>query len=114
MFKLRPQQISSYVMNRAVCDYGQGTSSTVKLSQMSPAGVAFWECDDATTNDNTGLFNDGASRPDENTSGRHDTVTPAAIFDGSARIMQIADWMEKMEEDGPNELWCAPDSPDGQ
>lgn len=114
LFKLRPQQVSSYVMNGAVCDYGQGTNILVKLTQLSPAGVAFWECNNTTANDNQNLFNDGASSPDENTSGRHGKVTPVAIFDGSARLMQLVAWTAKVNEPGPNELWCYPGSPNGQ
>lgn len=113
LFKMRPQQSSSYVMNGAVCGYGRPNTS-LKLSQSSPAGVAFWECDDANAYDNVTYFNDGASSPTENTSGRHGTVTPVGIFDGSARIMQLTEWTEKMNEAGPNELWCYPGSPNGQ
>jgi prepilin-type N-terminal cleavage/methylation domain-containing protein len=112
LFKLRPQQISSYVMNGAVCDYG-GITTQVKLTQLSPAGVAFWECANATAQENQNLFNDGASSPAENTSGRHGAVTPVAIFDGSARLMQLTAWTEKVNEAGPNELWCYPGSTNG-
>ena len=113
LFKLRPQQISSYVMNGAVCGYG-AIGTPVKLTQLSPAGVAFWECANATAQENQNLFNDGASSPDENTSGRHGAVTPVAIFDGSARLMQLTAWTARANEAGPNELWCYPGSTNGQ
>ena len=113
LFAMRQQQSSSYVMNGAVCEYGNITTP-VKLSQLSPAGITFWECDDATAYDNQHNFNDGASDPTENTSGRHGTVTPVGVFDGSARIMQLMEWMEKVNEAGPNELWCYPGSLNGQ
>jgi hypothetical protein len=112
-FKLRGQQISSYVMNGAVCDYGQ-IATPVKLSQMSPMGVAFWECANNTAEDNQTWFNDGASRPDENVSGRHGTVAIVGDFDGSARLMKLAEWSAKVSESGPNELWCYPGSANGQ
>ena len=112
LFKMRPQQVSSYVMNGAVCGYGD-INTPVKLSQVSPSGVAFWECANATAQENQELFNDGASSPHENTSGRHGRVTPVAIFDGSARLMQLTTWTEKVDEVGPNELWCYPGSTDG-
>jgi len=111
-FKLREQQVSSYVLNGAVCDYGE-LATPVKLSQLSPAGVAFWECANNTTNDNLTLFNDGASSPDENTSGRHGKVAVFGAFDGSARLMQLTEWTEKMNAAGPNELWCAPNTANG-
>jgi len=114
LFKLRPQQISSYVMNGAVCGYGLGNNPPAKLAQLSPSGVSFWECNNATANDNQHLFNDGTSRPDENTSGRHGNVAVFGTFDGAARWTQIADWTAKKNAAGPNELWCFPDSPTGR
>jgi prepilin-type N-terminal cleavage/methylation domain-containing protein len=113
LFKLRPQQISSYVMNGAVCGYSRALDPAVKLSQLNPQGIDFWECNNATATDNQVLFNDGASTPDENTSGRHGNVTPVGVFDGSAKLMQIPEWMEKVSEAKANELWCYPSSLDG-
>lgn len=114
LFKLRPQQSSSYVMNGAVCDYGRANNSVVKLSQLSPAGVSFWEGNNATVEDNEELFNDGSSSPDENTSGRHGASAILGSFDGSASLMRILTWEQKALEGGPNELWCYPNSPDGR
>jgi len=114
LFKMRGQQISSYVMNGAVCGYDRVLNPPVKLSQLSPSGVAFWECNNATAEDNQTLFNDGASSPAENTSARHGKVAIFGAFDGSARLMQLTAWAEKMDEAGPNELWCFPNSVDGR
>jgi prepilin-type N-terminal cleavage/methylation domain-containing protein len=113
LFKMRGQQISSYVMNGAVCDYG-GISTPLKLARLSPSGVAFWECANNNAEENQTLFNDGASSPDENTSARHGKVAIFGAFDGSARLMKLTDWMAKMNEAGPNELWCYPGSPNGR
>jgi prepilin-type N-terminal cleavage/methylation domain-containing protein len=114
LFKLRGQQISSYVMNGAVCGYGRALNPAVKLGQLSPSGVAFWECANMTVEDNTNLFNDGASSPDENTNARHGKVAILGAFDGSARFMDLLSWEQKMLEDTANELWCYPSSPDGR
>ena len=114
LFQLRPQQDSSYVMNGAVCGYTNVLNPPVKLSKLSPSGVAFWECNNATASDNEYLFNDGASSPDENVSGRHGKVAIFGGFDGSAQLMQITMWEEKMNEANANELWCYPNSPDGR
>ena len=114
LFKMRGQQISSYVMNGAVCGYGRGLNPPAKLARLSPAGVAFWECNNATAEDNQTLFNDGASSPDENTSGRHGRVAVFGAFDGSAQLMQLTDWTQKMNEANANELWCFPGSADGR
>jgi prepilin-type N-terminal cleavage/methylation domain-containing protein len=114
LFKMRGQQISSYVMNGAVCGYDLALNPPVKLAQLSPGGVAFWECANNTEDENQTLFNDGASNPDENTSARHGKVAVFGAFDGSARLMKLTDWAEKMDEANANELWCYPGSPDGR
>jgi prepilin-type N-terminal cleavage/methylation domain-containing protein len=114
LFQMRDQQISSYVMNGAVWGYTNALYPSVKLSRLSPSGVAFWECNNATAEDNRSLFNDGASSPDENTSARHGKVAIFGVFDGSARLMRLTEWTEKMNDPNANELWCYPGSPDGR
>ena len=114
LFKMRSQQISSYVMNGAVCGYDLALNPPVKLAQLSPGGVAFWECANNTEDENQTLFNDGASNPDENTSARHGKVAVFGAFDGSARLMKLTDWAEKMDEANANELWCYPGSANGR
>ncbi|HLP75725.1 MAG TPA: type II secretion system protein [Candidatus Paceibacterota bacterium] len=114
LFKLRGQQISSYVMNGAVCGYDLGLNPPLKLSRLSPNGVAFWECANRTEEENQLLFNDGASRPDENTSARHGKVAILGAFDGSARLMKLVEWATKKDDSQANELWCYPSNPTGR
>ena len=113
LFKMRGQQISSYVMNGAVCDYAN-IIPQMKLSRLSPSGVAFWECANNTALENQTLFNDGASSPDENTSARHGKVAIYGAFDGSTHLMALTEWAEKAQEANANELWCFPGSSDGR
>jgi prepilin-type N-terminal cleavage/methylation domain-containing protein len=113
-FLMRPQQISSYVMNGAVCGYYRAMNPPVKLAQLSPAGVAFWECANNTAVENQENFNDGASSPDENTSVRHGTVAIYSAFDGSANLIKLAVWADKVQSAAPNELWCFPGSSNGR
>jgi prepilin-type N-terminal cleavage/methylation domain-containing protein len=114
LFLLRQQQDSSYVMNGAVCGYGRGVYPPMKLGEMNPSGVAFWECANNTAQENETLFNDGSSSPDENTSTRHGSVTPYGAFDGSARLMAITAWTADAAVTNQNELWCYPESPGGR
>ena len=113
LFKMRGQQISSYVMNGAVCDYAN-VIPQMKLSRLSPSGVAFWECANNTVQENQSNFNDGASSPDENTSARHGKVAIYGAFDGSTHLMALTEWAEKAQEANANELWCFPGSQDGK
>lgn len=114
LFKMRGQQISSYVMNGAVCGYSLGLYPALKLSQLSPTAIAFWECANNTPLENQTLFNDGASSPNENTSVRHGNVAIYGAFDGSAGLMKLAIWKTKIAYNSANELWCYPNSPDGR
>jgi prepilin-type N-terminal cleavage/methylation domain-containing protein/prepilin-type processing-associated H-X9-DG protein len=113
LFQARPQQSSSYVMNGAVCGYQVAQNPPVKLAELTPEGVAFWECQNATLDDNIDLFNDGASYPSENTSARHGNVAPCGFFDGSARSMLLTEWASKVSVTTANELWCYPNDPNG-
>jgi len=110
---LCPSDDTNYVINGAICDYGNAINNEPKLAQMSPAGVAFWECNNANAADNINNFNDGSSSPDENTSGRHGKVAILGSFDGSAALMQLTVWTSKMQSGSANELWCYPGTPDG-
>jgi len=114
LFQMRGQQISSYVMNGSVCGYSRANNPPQKLSRLLPTGVAFWECANNTLADNQTWFNDGASSPDENVSGRHGKVAIYGAFDGSARLMQLTEWLAKIADPNANELWCYPDAPTGR
>jgi prepilin-type N-terminal cleavage/methylation domain-containing protein len=114
LFKLRMEQSSSYLMNGAACGYYRASANLyptyplVKLSQISPGGAAFWECTSNMT------FNDGSASPNEVNDARHGNAVIFGVFDGSARLMRLTEWMEKMNEPNANELWCYPGSPDGR
>jgi prepilin-type N-terminal cleavage/methylation domain-containing protein len=114
LFKLRGQQISSYVMNGAVCGYGRAINPPVKLSSLSPSGISFWECANNTPQENQYLFNDGASSPDENTSSRHGTVAMYGAFDGSANHLPLLAWSAMVADTNQNAAWCYPDSANGR
>ena len=101
-------------MNGAVCGYDRGLYPPVKLGELSPTGVAFWECANNTLSENQTLFNDGASSPNENTSVRHGSVAPYGAFDGSAGLMKLLFWTVQADQDIKNELWCYPRSDDGR
>jgi len=113
-FLMRGQQISSYVINGAICGFERALNPSVKLSAVSSAGIAFWECANNTPEENQTLFNDGASFPSENTSTRHGSVAVLSTFDGAASLMKIATWIAKAEDTNANELWCYPDSSTGR
>lgn len=80
-FNERVQQISSYVMNGAVCGYTNMIFPSVKLGELPPESLAFWETDERYPN----YFNDGASYPSEGISTRHHQGGIYGAFDGSVK-----------------------------
>jgi hypothetical protein len=110
LFAQRGQQISSYVMNGAVCGYDRMLYSTMRMASLSPDAVAFWETDERYPD----YFNDGVGRPSEGLSARHSQGAANSKFDGSASYIKFDVWYDMVEATSKNQLWCYPDSPDGR
>jgi len=110
LFAQRDQQISSYVMNGAVIGYNRMVFPCVKLGNMAPEAVAFWETDEAYPS----YFNDGASYPAEGVSPRHLQGAINSTFDGSASYIKFDTWYAEADQTNKNQLWCYPNSPDGR
>jgi prepilin-type N-terminal cleavage/methylation domain-containing protein len=106
----RQQQVSSYVMNGAVIGYDRANYPPVRMSQMLPDDVAFWETDERRPD----YFNDGASFPEEGVSARHLQGAIHASFGGTVRYIKLADWYRDVAKTNRNRLWCYPDSPNGR
>jgi prepilin-type N-terminal cleavage/methylation domain-containing protein len=105
----RPQQLSTYAMNGAVVGYMYMIYPPVKLSAMLPTDCAFWETDETEP----AYFNDGANRPDEGVSARHNQGGIQAAFDGSVSYVRFDKWAEEQNETNKNRLWCYPGQADG-
>ena len=110
LFTQRDQQISSYVLNGAVCGYDRMLSHCVRLGCMSPTAIAFWETDEHAPN----FFNDGSSYPNEGVSQRHLQGAMTGSFDGSAAFMKYDSWYDEADKADRNQLWCYPDSTNGR
>ena len=111
LFAQRAQQISSYVLNGAVCGYDRKLSPCVRLSEIVPSDcIAFWETDETDPR----FFNDGASFPGEGVSRRHLQGAMSGAFDGSVAFMKFKTWYELSDQKAKNRLWCFPRSADGR
>jgi hypothetical protein len=109
LFAQRAQQISSYAMNGAVCGYTNVLYPPVKLEQMSPSSIMFWETDET----HPAYFNDGANFPAEGVSKRHNQGGIYGAADGSVGFIKFVDWDIEANSATKNRLWCYPGSPDG-
>ena len=110
MFKYRAQQSTSYVMNGAVNGYSRERYPSLRLEEFAPDAVLLWETDEQEP----GFFNDGASRPEEGVSLRHDAGALCATFGGAVSYAKFADWYRDLLCTNRSRLWCYPDSPNGR
>jgi len=109
----RPQQDSSYAMNGAVSGFYYGTAHPeeppMKLSAFRPTDCAFWETDESDPHN----FNDGANKPNEGVSPRHNQGAIQAAFDTSVSYIRFDAWNKDVDDPGKNRLWCYPNTADG-
>ena len=114
------QHISSYIMNGAVCRFGQNSGGkTYKLSAFNPSAYAMWEPEitdfgGGTWGPNSGM--DASQYPNETEGIGHRHKKGANIMGFSGHVLFIT--YEKFEQEQrankPGLLWCVPDSPNGQ
>jgi prepilin-type N-terminal cleavage/methylation domain-containing protein len=109
-FPQRDQQSSTYVMNGAVNGYALDIFPPLKLSQMPPGGIVFWEPDE----NDTGNFNDGASSPDEGLTARHSQGGVYGVYNGAVAFMKTNIWDNGTAQLTANQFWCYPDSSNGR
>jgi len=120
-FIYRIQRVSSYIMNGAVCRFGNYSRPRYKISQFNPAAYVQWE--PKVNNEGGGpngpfAYNTGhdASQVPNSTEGignRH--VKGAGILGFDSRVHWIARLAFDQEATrAPGLLWCVPDSPTGQ
>jgi prepilin-type N-terminal cleavage/methylation domain-containing protein/prepilin-type processing-associated H-X9-DG protein len=107
------QNITSYVMNGAVCDYGP-TGMPEKLRAFKSTAALLWEAP-SFVNQEKGSINDGGNAPNEGISIRHKDGSNVAFADGHAEFWTwtqfVNDWQPSTT--WPGQLWCAPRSSTG-
>ena len=116
-WKNRPQQLSSYIMNGAIC----GTPGSVaaikwnKLSAFQQNAYIAWEPDLIL-----GGYNDGSSYPDnaypgEGPGPRHSKKgANLMVISGAVEFVQLNKWYSLASSLTRNEVWCDPDTGNGR
>ncbi|MCP5517195.1 MAG: prepilin-type N-terminal cleavage/methylation domain-containing protein [Verrucomicrobiales bacterium] len=119
-FRTRDNQLSTYVMNGAVCGYGGisgNTPNTHKLSAFNPSAYALWEPDEdyyiEMWNFN-GAYNDASNEPNNNCGVGRRHVKGAVImgFSGHVHFIQFEAFNRELSQK-PGLLWCNPGSATG-
>lgn len=104
----RPNQISSYGMNGAVCSFGNGNfmplNRSHRFSAFKATDILFWE----TGDQNAFWFNDGSNFPSEGISARHLSGAQLGQMGGSVSFIKLADYNAMQADPNKNELWCNP------
>ena len=119
-FKARPNKMSTYVMNGAVCGFGalSPAGASYKLTDFAQDAFFMWEPDDLNTTLGYG-YNDGSSYPDPAVDGglgrRHGKNGGIVLaVDGHVEFIKYDAWKRESETPGKNRMYCNPGSKDGR
>ena len=117
-FRLRANKMSSYIMNGAVCGYGQ-RSRSAKITQVwSPMCYIQWEPDEHLGNPPIGAFayNDASSFPDRNEGvGRlHVSGSIIQAVGGHVQFIKFAQFQAEQNNAKKGLLWWNPWSANGR
>ena len=111
VWKLSDVKFTSYLMNGAVIngdsgyDFSAGkVGKTYKNSDFKATDMLLWETDER----NPSYFNDGASRPNEGLTERHNTGATMGHFDGHVEYVKWKRYFQLVAEPRKNSLWCYP------
>src|SRR5581483_8607121 len=109
-WKLRSQKLSSYLMNGAVCSFGNISPSSYKSSSFRADSIILWQALET----NPGDFNDGSSSPDEGITKLHSIGTTVGVVDGHVEYLKTLKFNEEVSNPGKGRLWCRGLRPCGQ
>lgn len=109
-FRGRAQQLSSYLMNGAVCGYGAVGGRSYKAGQFRPDAIIFWQALET----NPGDWNDGSSTPSEGVTKLHSIGTTVGCVDGHIEYLKTENFYREAAIPTKNRLWCSPATPTGR
>ena len=112
------EALTSFMMNGACCDYGSPPRGHMppanKITHMRKDGIMFFEAAGSKTGGGGESFNDGSSNPNEESlADRHYKGADVAMFDGHIEWYDPQEFKALANFNGPNILWCNPDSKTG-
>ncbi|HVY70265.1 MAG TPA: prepilin-type N-terminal cleavage/methylation domain-containing protein [Verrucomicrobiae bacterium] len=112
----RKPRISSYIMNGAVCSYGNFPNKTYKLGAFNPSAYMMWEPDiknfGGTWGANKGFDASQYPNAEEGIGHRHKKGAVITGFSDHVLFIKYDDF-QKESARKPGLLWCVPDSKTG-
>jgi prepilin-type N-terminal cleavage/methylation domain-containing protein len=117
-FRARPNQLSTYIMNGAVCGYGAISPRTYPITAFASDAFVLWEPDDSNPIPGYG-YNDGASFPDpaiDGGLGRRHSKTGGEVLgiEGHVEFITFVAWKREAELLTKNRMYCNPGSANGR
>jgi prepilin-type N-terminal cleavage/methylation domain-containing protein len=119
-FKARPNKLSTYVENGAICGYGalKPDGNAYKQADFAQDAFIMWEPDDSNPILGYG-YNDGSSAPDPAVDGglgkRHGKLGGIVLaVDGHVEFVKYDAWKRESELPGKNRMYCNPGSSNGR
>ena len=106
----RAQKLASYLMNGAVCGYGNIAPGSYKAGEFQQDAIIFWQ----PLETNPGDWNDGSSRPNEGITRLHAEGTTVGVVDGSVEYLKTVNFYLEMNLPTKNRLCCNPGTTDGR
>ena len=121
VFALREYKVGSYVMNGAVSGYSSSlngqANGVFKSTQFDANDIIYWEADESAPQ----YWDNATSRPNENSTSRHDEGANVTSMGGHVEYWQIDKYRRMAGFAGlrgypgqmPSRLWCNPGSENG-
>ena len=117
-FMARPNKLSTYVWNGALCGYGDIGLRTYGAGDFKQDCFMAWEPDDASVTLGYG-YNDGSSYPDPTVDGglgrRHGKKGGIVLaVDGHIEYVRYSDWLKESQLSVKNRMYCNPGTANGR
>ena len=117
-FQKRTPKLSSYIMNGAVCKFGNYTAGkTYKLGAFNPAAYAMWEPEirnySGTYGSNPGFDASQYPNEQEGIGHRHKKGADILGFSGHVHFITYDQFQREQKFNMPGLLWCVPDTKKG-
>jgi len=109
-WSLRAQKLTSYLMNGALCGYGDIAPRTFKTGQFRQDAIILWQALETNAAD----WNDGSSFPDEGITKLHSIGTSVGGVDGHVEYLKTVKFYQEEAILTKNRLWCNPGSVNGR
>ncbi|MBI3852338.1 MAG: DUF1559 domain-containing protein [Verrucomicrobia bacterium] len=109
-YRNRAQKLSSYLMNGAVCGYGQIGGKSYKAGQFRADAIILWQALETIADD----WNDGSSYPTEGITKLHSVGTSVGVVDGHIEYLKTVKFYQEVNIPTKNRLFCNPGTVNGR